>query len=62
VGDAENDLVFLRCCGLAVAVANALPTVKDVAHVVTAGARGAGVAELIDRWLAGELEAVAGRR
>lgn len=58
VGDAENDLVFLRACGCAVAVANALPTVKDAADLVTAGARGAGVTELIGRWLAGELEAL----
>jgi hydroxymethylpyrimidine pyrophosphatase-like HAD family hydrolase len=61
VGDAENDLVFLRGCGLAVAVANALPTVKAAADLVTSGARGAGVAELIDLWLAGELEAVVTR-
>jgi hydroxymethylpyrimidine pyrophosphatase-like HAD family hydrolase len=60
VGDAENDLVFLRCCGFAVAVANALQTVKDAADLVTAGARGVGVAELIERWLAGELDAIAG--
>jgi hydroxymethylpyrimidine pyrophosphatase-like HAD family hydrolase len=51
VGDAENDQAFLRMCGLAVAVDNALPTVKAIAHVVTAGARGAGVIELIDRLL-----------
>jgi hydroxymethylpyrimidine pyrophosphatase-like HAD family hydrolase len=56
VGDAENDQVFLRQCGLAVAVDNALPTVKALADVVTAGARGTGVTELIDRWLAGELD------
>jgi hydroxymethylpyrimidine pyrophosphatase-like HAD family hydrolase len=56
VGDAENDQVFLRRCGLAVAVDNALPTVKAFADVVTAGARGAGVTELIDRWLRGELD------
>lgn len=56
VGDAENDQAFLRSCGLAVAVANALPSVKDIAHIVTAGARGAGVTELIDRLLAGELD------
>jgi hydroxymethylpyrimidine pyrophosphatase-like HAD family hydrolase len=55
VGDAENDQAFLRACGLAVAVANALPSVKELAHVVTAGARGAGVTELIDRLLAGDL-------
>jgi hydroxymethylpyrimidine pyrophosphatase-like HAD family hydrolase len=54
VGDAENDQAFLRHCGLAVAVANALPSVKEIASVVTIGARGAGVAELIDRWLGGE--------
>jgi hydroxymethylpyrimidine pyrophosphatase-like HAD family hydrolase len=56
VGDAENDQVFLRMCGLAVAVDNALPAVKELAHVITAGARGAGVIELIDRLLAGEFE------
>jgi hydroxymethylpyrimidine pyrophosphatase-like HAD family hydrolase len=49
VGDAENDLAFLRACGMAVAVSNALQSVKDRADVVTARARGAGVAELIDR-------------
>lgn len=56
VGDAENDQVFLRSCGLAVAVANALQPVKDLAHVVTTGARGAGVIELIDRLIAGDLD------
>jgi hydroxymethylpyrimidine pyrophosphatase-like HAD family hydrolase len=56
VGDAENDQAFLRMCGLAVAVNNALPAVKEIAHVVTAGARGAGVSELIDRLLAGEFD------
>ena len=56
VGDAENDQAFLRSCGLAVAVANALPSVKEIAHIVTAGAQGAGVTELIDRLLAGELD------
>lgn len=59
VGDAENDQAFLRACGLAVAVQNALPSVKDIAHVVTAGARGAGVTELVDRLLAGELDTAA---
>jgi hydroxymethylpyrimidine pyrophosphatase-like HAD family hydrolase len=58
VGDAENDQVFLRLCGLAVAVDNALDRVKQLADIVTAGARGAGVTELIDRWLSGELESI----
>jgi hydroxymethylpyrimidine pyrophosphatase-like HAD family hydrolase len=55
IGDAENDQAFLRMCGLAVAVFNALPAVKAIAHIVTAGARGAGVSELIDEWLSGRL-------
>lgn len=54
IGDAENDQVFLRSCGFGVAVANALPSVKETANLVTSGARGAGVIELIDRLLAGE--------
>jgi HAD superfamily hydrolase (TIGR01484 family) len=56
VGDAENDLAFLVECGLAVAVDNALPSVKEQADIVLAGARGAGVTELIDRLLQGKLE------
>jgi HAD superfamily hydrolase (TIGR01484 family) len=47
VGDAENDHAFMQASGYAVAVANALPAVKDDADLVTKGARGAGVAELI---------------
>ncbi len=58
VGDAENDHAFLATCGLAVAVANALPAVKENADLVTAGARGAGVTVLIDRLLADDLAGV----
>jgi hydroxymethylpyrimidine pyrophosphatase-like HAD family hydrolase len=57
VGDAENDLALLDVCGLPVAVANALPSVKERAAFVTTGARGAGVAELIDGLLATDLAA-----
>jgi hydroxymethylpyrimidine pyrophosphatase-like HAD family hydrolase len=52
VGDAENDLAFLQVCGLSVAVANALPVVKEAADIVTRGSRGDGIVELIDRLLA----------
>jgi phosphoglycolate phosphatase (TIGR01487 family) len=52
IGDAENDLVFLRHCGYAVAVANAVPELKAVADLVTTAARGAGVEELVERLLA----------
>jgi len=58
IGDAENDQAFLRLCGLSAAVANALSAVKDVADVVTAGSDGAGVRELIDRLISGELDAI----
>ena len=54
IGDAENDQAFLAACGLSVAVANALPVVKEAADIVTRHARGAGVEELIDRLLCGE--------
>lgn len=50
-GDAENDLAFMRICGCAVAVGNALPAVKEAADLVTEASRGAGVAEAIDVWL-----------
>lgn len=51
VGDAENDSHFLDICGYSVAVANALPMLKERVDTVTTGARGAGVTELIDRLL-----------
>ncbi len=56
VGDAENDHAFLTMCGLRVAVSNALPALKSIADVVTVGARGEGVAELINALLAGRLD------
>lgn len=51
VGDAENDLVFLQQCGYSVAVANALPTIKEQVDWVTSHSRGTGVSELIYRLL-----------
>jgi len=62
VGDAENDHALLAMCGLKVAVANALPSLKTVADIVTAGARGQGVAELIDQLLAGRIESMMATR
>jgi hydroxymethylpyrimidine pyrophosphatase-like HAD family hydrolase len=53
IGDAENDVVFLKHCGYAVAVANALPEVKAIASIVTRGSRGAGVEEFISSILDG---------
>jgi len=56
VGDAENDAQLLRVCGLGVAVANATEGLRHQADLVTEAARGAGVVELIDRWLCGGLD------
>lgn len=55
VGDAENDRALLSLCAYAVAVANALPMLKEVADFVTKGDRGAGVVELIDRLITCDL-------
>jgi hydroxymethylpyrimidine pyrophosphatase-like HAD family hydrolase len=52
IGDAENDIAFMTICGLAVAVANALPEVKASAHIVTAGENGEGVVEVVAGLLA----------
>ncbi|MCU0545198.1 MAG: HAD-IIB family hydrolase [Oscillatoriaceae cyanobacterium Prado104] len=55
VGDAENDHAFLSFCECSVAVANALPVVKERVDFVTNGSRGEGVIELIDRLIASDL-------
>jgi hydroxymethylpyrimidine pyrophosphatase-like HAD family hydrolase len=55
VGDAENDFAFLKACGCFVAVANALPSLKDAADWVTQGARGDGVIELAERMMRTDL-------
>jgi phosphoglycolate phosphatase (TIGR01487 family) len=49
IGDAENDHELLSFCGCSVAVANAIPALKQRADVVTSGSYGAGVMEVIRR-------------
>ncbi|HLH54076.1 MAG TPA: HAD family hydrolase [Verrucomicrobiae bacterium] len=51
VGDAENDHAFLDYCGYSVAVANALPALKEHAAFVTSGPNGMGIIELAERVL-----------
>src|SRR5262249_33257924 len=51
VGDAENDQGFLEACGLSVAVANALDSIKTDANIVTRLPSGQGVVELINEHL-----------
>jgi hydroxymethylpyrimidine pyrophosphatase-like HAD family hydrolase len=61
VGDAENDHAFLALCECAAAVANALPTLREQADLVTRGDHGAGVVELIDALLADDLRSLEGK-
>lgn len=61
VGDAENDHVFLSACECAVAVANALPSLKERADLVTKLDHGAGVAELIDGLIEDDLRSLDSR-
>jgi HAD superfamily hydrolase (TIGR01484 family) len=56
IGDAENDLAFLKPCEFSVAVDNALLSVKSEVDWVTQASRGDGVIELIDRLLTEDLE------
>jgi HAD superfamily hydrolase (TIGR01484 family) len=55
IGDAENDEAFLAMCGLGVAVANALDSLKARADRVARGENGAGVREIIDSLISGEV-------
>jgi len=61
IGDAENDHAFLRSCETAVVVANAVPTIKERADLVTAMPDGHGVNELIERLLGDDLGSLAAR-
>lgn len=62
VGDAENDLALLAAAGMGVAVANAIPALRDAADIVLQGAAGEGVQELINALVADDLGALAAMR
>lgn len=51
VGDAENDHSLLAACGFGVALANAVPSLKEKADHVTVNRNGRGVVELIEELL-----------
>ncbi|WP_165067015.1 HAD family hydrolase [Paludisphaera rhizosphaerae] len=55
VGDAENDHAFLASCECAVAVSNALDTVKERADWTTPADHGPGVTQLIQQLLDDDL-------
>jgi HAD superfamily hydrolase (TIGR01484 family) len=54
IGDAENDYAFLSLCGFSVAVANAIPSLKESVDLVTSGEDGAGVVEVLRKLLGTE--------
>jgi phosphoglycolate phosphatase (TIGR01487 family) len=54
IGDAENDYAFLSLCGLSVAVANAIPSLKERVQLVTSSENGAGVVEVLQELLVAE--------
>lgn len=62
IGDAENDHALLSMSGIGVAVSNAVPMLKERADLVTRGARGDGVLELIDRIITTDLAEVPSRK
>ena len=48
IGDGENDQSLLRSCELGVAVANAVPSLRRVADIITDAPDARGVVELLD--------------
>ena len=55
VGDAENDHAFLGICECAVAVADAVPALRERADYVTRGRSGRGVVEFVEEHLLHDL-------
>lgn len=54
IGDAENDEAFLELCRFSVAVANAIPRIKQISDLITEKEHGPGVVEVIEKILAEE--------
>ncbi len=61
VGDAENDCSFLERSECAATVANAVPSIRKLADIVTKGENGDGRAELIDELVANDLCRIHGK-
>ena len=56
IGDSENDLSMLKIAGLAVAMGNAIPEVKEAAEYITDTNVNDGVAKMINKFIFGEVE------
>ncbi|HSF25109.1 MAG TPA: HAD-IIB family hydrolase [Blastocatellia bacterium] len=61
IGDAQNDHSFLERCECAVAVANAVPSIRKLAAFTTKSEAGQGVAELVEELIANDLSRMHGR-
>lgn len=48
IGDAENDVALLQCCGVGAAVRGAVPRLRKCADLTTDGGSGIGVVRLIN--------------
>jgi hydroxymethylpyrimidine pyrophosphatase-like HAD family hydrolase len=55
VGDAENDHALLQECEVGVAVANAVPALRERADWVTSSSHGEGVVEVIEQMISSDL-------
>jgi len=60
-GDAENDHAFIELCECGVAVANALPSLKQHCDYVANQTHGAGVAEVIEKLVQDDFQEIAPR-
>lgn len=58
IGDAENDHSLLNACGLGVAVANAVPALKQRADITMSKPRGQGVVELLESMMTNGLAGI----
>lgn len=58
IGNAENDHELIMMCECAVAVADAVPSLRSRADLVTRGPEGAGVVELIEQLVSQDLASV----
>lgn len=61
LGDAENDHSFLQRCECAIAVNNAVPSIRQLASRVTQGVAGEGFAELVDELITDDLAGLHGK-
>jgi hydroxymethylpyrimidine pyrophosphatase-like HAD family hydrolase len=61
VGDAENDHALLNTCECGVAVANAIPTLKEHADLVLTAPDGKGIEELVEMIVGNDLRGMQAR-